>query len=181
MQYIPFPFTSSPDILFWSKIWMLRLAAPRSVVRGLFLCRQSDAPPAAPGSGSDAHSRVPLWACTNVVLCSISCSAWQGAVSETEVPCLCCPENRWIYTYLVRCPHIESPAFQPCRAKIAKVFLKELSILWLRSCPLPPVVASSTCQPWCPSVLCIYNCVETAAVIYVFSCLLSWLSAHCCS
>lgn len=60
-------------------------------------------------------------------------------------------------------------------------FLKELSILWLRSCPLPPVLVSSTCQPWYPSVLCIYNCMETAAVTYVCSCLLSSLSADCCS
>lgn len=105
-----------------------------------------------------------------------------GAVSETGVPCLCCPEDEWIYTYLVRYPHIGSPAFQPWGVKIDMAFPKELEMLWLCPCPLSPVLVSSKCQPWCPSVLFIYLCMETAVVwCGVWCCLLFSLPTDCCS
>lgn len=108
---------------------------------------------------------------------------WQGAVWEQEFLVYAAPRmNEWIYTYLVRYPHTGRPDSQPWGIKIDMAFPKELGILWLCPWSLPPVLVSSTWQPWCPSVLFIYLCMETAVVFYgVLCCLLSSLPTDCCS
>lgn len=177
-----FPLASLPAVPFWTKTPTVGLDAPRGVMRGWFLWTQSNTSPAAPDSSSSVYPWVSLWACTNVFLCSISCSACDRGLFGNRSSLFMGHGDEWIYTYLVRYPHTGSPASQPWGVKIDMAFPKESEILWLCPCPLPPVLVSSTCQLWCPSVLFIYVCMETAVVFYgVWSCLLSSLPTDCCS
>lgn len=112
-------------------------------------CGHSNPSPAAPGSSSNVYPWVSLWACTNVALCSISCSACDTRLFRKQEFLVYAALRMNEYVLISNLPHIASPALQPWGVKIDMAFPKELAILGLCLCPLPPVLHASPDVPQC--------------------------------